>query len=201
MSGKDEALALRKAEARANELGQRLVMRLAELHRERDIAALPPRILGGALVVPMGLIDAKLRPAAPDSFAENTAEVELIAMQAVIATEKAAGRTPVDVSKYNRGWDIESFTSDGRMLLLEVKGRVVGGRDIIVTRNEMLKARNAGAQYHLVVVQVAAGFAQQPAYIADPAGHFWYEGDFRDTCRHYAVSDLLAVSTGEPLLR
>jgi hypothetical protein len=124
----------------------------------------------------------------------------MIAMEAVLAAERAAGRIPVDVSKFNRGWDIESFTTDGRMLFLEVKGRIVGGRDIIVTRNEMLKARNAGRQYHLVVVQVASGFAHQPAYIADPARHFWYEGDFRDTCRHYAVTDLLKVSTGEPSL-
>jgi len=197
MAGKDETLALRKAETRANELGQRLEMRLAELERERDVAALPPRILGGALVLPMGLIEARLRPAAPDGLAEETVEVELIAMEAVIAAEKTAGRNPVDVSKFNRGWDIESFTPDGRMLFLEVKGRVVGGRDIIVTRNEMLKARNAGPQYHLVVVQVSEGFAHQPAYIADPARHFWDEGEFKDTCRHYSVSDLLAVSTGE----
>ena len=85
------------------------------------------------------------------------------------------------------------------MLLLEVKGRIVGGRDVIVTRNEMLKARNAGTQYHLVLVQVDSGFARQPAYIADTAHHFWYEGDFKDTCRHYAVSDLLKVSTAEPV--
>jgi hypothetical protein len=64
----------------------------------------------------------------------------------------------------------------------------------------MLKARNAGPQYHLVVVQVAQSFAYQPVYIADPARHFWYEGDFKDTCRHYAVTDLLAVSTADPLL-
>jgi superfamily II DNA or RNA helicase len=199
MAGRDETLALRKAEARANELGQRLEMRLAELESERDIAALPPRVLGGALVVPMGLIAAHLAPSKPDGFAEQTGEIELIAMEAVKAAEARAGRRPVDVSKFNRGWDIESFTPDGRMLLLEVKGRIVDGRDVIVTRNEMLKARNAGAQYHLVLVQVEGGFAHQPAYIADPARHFWYEGDFKDTCRHYAVSDLLKVSTADPL--
>lgn len=200
MAGKDETLALRKAEARANELGQRLEMRLTELQRERDIAALAPRVLGGALVVPIGLIEARLAPSSPDGFAEDTGEIEALAMAAVMAAENAGGRRPVDVSKFNRGWDIESFTHDGRMLLLEVKGRLVGGRDIIVTRNEMLKARNAGPQYHLVVVQVSQGFAHHPAYVADPARHFWFEGEFRDTCRHYAVSDLLKVSTGEPVL-
>jgi SNF2 family DNA or RNA helicase len=198
MAGKDETLALRKAEARANELSQRLEIRLAELERERDITALPPRVLGGALVVPMGLIEARLAPSKCDRFAEEITEVERIAMEAVMAAEKLAGRRPVDVSSLNRGWDIESFTAEGRMLLLEVKGRIVGGRDVIVTRNEMLKARNAGMQYHLVLVQVDSGFTRQPAYIADPARHFWYEGDFKDTCRHYAVSDLLEVSTAEP---
>ena len=198
MQGKDETLALRKAETRANELGQRLEMRLAEIERERDIAALPPRVLGGALVVPIGLIQTRLAPTKVDGFAEETAEVELIAMQAVMDAERAAGRSPVDVSKFNRGWDIESFTPNGKMLFLEVKGRIVGGSDVIVTRNEMLKARNAGRQYHLVVVQVENGFARQPVYIADPAGHFWFEGEFRDTCRHYALKDLLAVANPLP---
>ncbi len=198
MGGRDESLALRKAEGRANELGQRLEMRLAEIERERDIGALPPRVLGGALVVPIGLIAEQLAPAKYDGFAEETAEVELIAMQAVMDAERAAGRTPVDVSALNRGWDIESFTAEGKMVLLEVKGRIVGGRDVIVTRNEMLKARNAGRQYHLAVVQVENGFARQPAYVSDPARHFWFEGEFRDTCRHYALKDLLAVSAAQP---
>jgi hypothetical protein len=101
---------------------------------------------------------------------------------------------------HNRGWDIESATAGGELLFLEVKGRVVGGREIIVTKNEMLKARNAGDRYHLVYVPVEAGFARQPLYLCDPARHLWDEGDFRDICRHYAVKDIVALSATAPKL-
>ena len=199
--GKDETLAFRKASDRAEGLARRLELRLAEIEQERDIAALAPKILGGALVLPFGLIQKEIGSSGPDSFATDTKVVEMLAMDAVMAGEKAAGRHPVDVSAENRGWDIESFSPCGRLLLLEVKGRIREGRDIIVTRNEMLKARNAGRQYHLVYVAVEDGKADSPLYVADPAHHFWDEGDFKDTCRHYAVKDILAVAESGPDLR
>lgn len=199
-AGKDESLALRKAREREHELIQRLEQRLAEIAQERAISALPPRVFGGALVIPSGLIQARLEPPEPDGFAEETAEVELIAMQAVMDAERAAGRTPADVSAFNRGWDIESLAPDGRLLFLEVKGRQEGGRDVIVTRNEMLQARNAGAQFHLALVIVEKGFARAPVYITNPAAHFWHEGDFKDTCRHFAIRDLMKVAQRDPVI-
>ncbi len=99
-------------------MSQRLELRLAEIEKERNIAALPPRVLGGALVTPIGLINSILAPPEPDGFADETEEVERIAMEAVMASERDAGRNPVDVSAENRGWDIESFTSGGAMIFL-----------------------------------------------------------------------------------
>jgi superfamily II DNA or RNA helicase len=198
-AGKDERLALAQAEERASRLADRLELRLLELKKERDISAASPVIRGGALVIPAGLL-ASLKGAevVHDGFAEETEETERLSMDAVMQAERAAGRKPVDVSMHNRGWDIESVTPESELLFLEVKGRVVGGREIIVTKNEMLKARNAGDRYHLVYVPIEAGFAGQPLYLNDPARHLWDEGEFRDICRHYAVKDIVALAATTP---
>ena len=45
-----------QAQRRADELAVRLKMRLAELEAERKISAQPPVILGGALIIPTGLL-------------------------------------------------------------------------------------------------------------------------------------------------
>ncbi|MHA6288085.1 helicase-related protein [Maricaulis sp. CAU 1757] len=200
-AGKDETLPKRKAQERVDRLTNRLDQRLAEIEKERALSARAPEVCGGALVVPSGLL-ARLKgeDGGPEGMAEDTSISEKIGMDAVMDAERAAGRTPVDVSHLNRGWDIESFTSDNRMLMLEVKARVVGGKEIFVTKNEMLQARNAGEQYHLVVVPVEDGFAQQPVYITDPASRFWDQGDFKDTKRAFLVRDLVAQGAAEPKL-
>jgi SNF2 family DNA or RNA helicase len=198
-AGKDERLALTQAEERATRLADRLELRLLELSRERDITAASPFIRGGALVIPWGLL-AKLKGETVfhGEFAEDPEETELLAMRAVMEAERAAGRTPADVSMHNRGWDIESVTTEGELLFLEVKGRVVGGQAIIVTKNEMLQARNAGDRYHLVYVPIEAGFSGQPLYLCNPAQHLWDEGEFRDICRHYSVKDIVALAAASP---
>lgn len=85
-----------KAERRAEELAARLKQRTDELAAERLISAQPPVVIGGALVIPAGLL-AKLtgRPL-PDACSGSCADaparkaVELAAMQAVMDTEKAS---------------------------------------------------------------------------------------------------------------
>jgi len=70
-------------------------------------------LTGGALIVPAGLL-ARLAalspPSTPDPrlFARETAEVERLAMEAVLAAERALGFDPRDVSAQNRGYDIDS---------------------------------------------------------------------------------------------
>src|SRR5205814_4377934 len=62
------------ARQRADELTTRLQKRTAELEQERKLSALPPVILGGALILPVGLLR-KLQglPAeVPPTFAEDT---------------------------------------------------------------------------------------------------------------------------------
>ena len=52
-AGKQPRMNSQHAAARAEELADRLQRRLAELARERDISALPPLVLAGALIVPL----------------------------------------------------------------------------------------------------------------------------------------------------
>src|SRR6185295_19007297 len=47
-----------EARKRADELQARLQKRMEDIKRERQLAPLPPVVLGGSLVVPLGLIEA-----------------------------------------------------------------------------------------------------------------------------------------------
>jgi len=121
------------ASRRADELSARMQKRLAELDQERLITASPPVIVGGALVVPRGLLDALLDQSAdPSADALARKRIEEIAMRAVMETERELGYLPQDLSAAKVGYDIESWVppelrgSDGSSLrFLEVKGRAV----------------------------------------------------------------------------
>jgi superfamily II DNA or RNA helicase len=170
-AGKTPRLNSANARATAQALAGRLERRLRQLNEERDIQALPPLVKGGALVVPVS----PLRPkgAAPDHFAEDALarqEIERLAMNAVMAAERALGREPRDVSADKVGYDIESRDPrSGHLHFLEVKGRIEGGDTITVTTNEMLVALNAEDRFVLAIVPVsAAGYAQAPVYVRRP---------------------------------
>jgi superfamily II DNA or RNA helicase len=186
-----------QAEARANELADRLQRRLAELAREREISARPPAVRGGALVVPGGLLRRLATPAAaePPQLAEDAdsrAEVERLAMQAVMAAEKRLGFEPRDVSGERIGYDIESRDPRGGPLrFIEVKGRIDGADTVTITRNEILTAINKPDAFILVIVSVMDGFAQQPRYVRNP---FKREPDFGATSVTYQLSELLSRS-------
>ena len=46
--------------------------------------------------------------------------------QALLAAERALGRDPTEMPHNNEGYDIETRAGDGRLLFIEVKGRVAG---------------------------------------------------------------------------
>ncbi|MEW5882502.1 MAG: hypothetical protein AB1761_18940 [Pseudomonadota bacterium] len=78
-----------RAEAlkRADALQARLQKRLEQLQRERQIAPLPPVVLGGLLVVPAEMIAAMTSRPLP-------AGIELVDRQAAAAAVRESGRTP-----------------------------------------------------------------------------------------------------------
>lgn len=174
-AGKDQRLNVGRAEATAQKLADRLEKRLAELDRERQISALAPVVRGGALIIPAGLLRKLgnherargMEQSGWTADAEARARVEALAMEAVMDAERAAGHAPEDVSKENRGYDIESRAADGGLRFIEVKGRAAGARDIILTHNEVRSSRNAPEHWILALVEVENGFAHPPAYLRD----------------------------------
>ncbi len=149
-----------KARRRAEELQERLERRLRELEEMKQLFALPPAVIGGALIVPLGLLN-KLQGEAktePGLFARERKLVERLAMAAVMALERKLGHDPVDVSRENLGYDIESviYLDGGREKLrfIEVKGRVSGAPTVTITRNEILCAFNKPHDWVLALVEV-----------------------------------------------
>ena len=194
-AGRQTRLSAGQAEARANDLADRLQRRLAALALERDVSALPPQVRGGAVVVPAGLLRGAAKTAArklelDETTAEGRAEVERLAMEAVAAAERALGHAPRDVSGERLGYDIESREkATDRLRFIEVKGRAAGAGTVTITRNEILTALNAPDAYILAIVEVANGFTLRPRYVRTP---FAREPDFGATSVTYRLADLLA---------
>src|SRR5581483_6560651 len=141
-----------------------------EIEQERQLAPLPPVAVGGALVVPAGLL-AKLRGdhgADPDHHARETRRVEALALAAVMAAERRLGRDPRDVSAERRGYDVESRDpATGALRFVEVKGRAPGATTVTVTRNEIVVGLNTPEEYVLAIVEVD-GEAAEPRYVRRP---------------------------------
>ena len=150
------------------------------------------------LVVPGGLVqplDATPPVGVPPGFSEDPlarAEIERVAMQAVMDHERGLGHTPRDVSAEKKGWDIESHDCHtGSLRFVEVKGRHADGRDVIVTKNEILASLNAPDAFHLALVQVEGGFARPPVYVQR---FFRRELGFAETAVVFNIRDLLSLA-------
>ena len=156
-AGKTHKMNSQRARERADELQARLQRRMAELELEGKLSPLPPVVIGGALIVPQGLIN-KLSgesQSEPAMFARNTEEVERKAMEAVTKEEQRLGFEPRDVSRAKIGYDIESKDRvTGHLRFIEVKGRAAGARTVTITKNEILTALNKPEQFILALVEV-----------------------------------------------
>jgi len=149
-----------KARQRADDLEARMKKRLDELAQERQLTRLSPIVVGSALIVPASVFKTLLEPSNENIERRNDANyadrrrVELRAMAAVIKQEIKLGFQPVDVSDQRCGYDIESRVGDGRLRLIEVKGRIEGADTVTVTKNEILAALNKPESYLLAMVRV-----------------------------------------------
>lgn len=161
-----------KARQRAELLAERLQKRTNELEKEKQIVAHPPTIPGGALIVPMGFFkqpEVLIVQETPDEYGISNKQAEELAMARVLEEERRRGFQPRDISKENRGYDIESRDpNSGCLRFLEVKGRVAGAETVCVTKNEILTGLNKPESYYLVVVPIDDGKAQEPIYIQRP---------------------------------
>jgi hypothetical protein len=151
-----------RAQERADRLAERLKQRKAQLAQERQISAAPPIVVGGALIIPIGVL---LGETTPQQFMDRRI-TEQIAMRAVMEAEIALGNHPRDVSAQNVGYDIESRDgNDGRLRFIEVKGRRAGADTVTLTYNELHRALNSPEQFILALVEVDGANARPPRYL------------------------------------
>lgn len=198
-AGKNQRLNAQNADAIVDRLVERLHKRQVELDAERQIAALPPVVKGAALVIPGGMLNGT-EPDLPETSARvfdtdplTRAETERLAMEAVMAAERALGHSPRDVGAEKKGWDVESRHGEtGHLRFIEVKGRQVEGRELILTKNEILAALNSPEQFALAVVRVDGGFAGQPVYVRN---FFDRDLGFAETAVVFNIADLLTLGT------
>jgi len=182
------------ARRRAEELKARREKRLAELEQERNISAKSPVVLGGALIVPVALIQLLKGETqqTPGKFAEEKQQVEKLAMEAVMAAERKLGFQPRDVSADKCGYDIESrIPGTNRLRFIEVKGRIRGASTVTVTKNEIITALNKPDSYILALVEVSEStelslndctlryvqrpFQQKPDFAVTSVNYSWQE--------------------------
>ena len=171
-AGKKTRLNWQNAQRRAEELAERQKRRMDQLLQERFISSQPPRVRGGMVVIPRGLLDARKTPSVPNQFSEDPAArkaIELAAMQAVMAAERALGHAPVDVSAQKIGYDIASHDPrSGHLRFIEVKGRIDGADSVMITRQEVITSLHEPEKFILAIVSVAGGFAHEPRYVRGP---------------------------------
>ncbi|MGH2344478.1 MAG: DUF3883 domain-containing protein, partial [Chloroflexota bacterium] len=179
-----------RAHQRATDLEARMQKRLAELGQERRLAPASPVVVGGALVVPAGLL-AQLHGQSADQAAgaHDTARGELLAMAAVMRAESHLGYEPRDVSADKCGYDIESrIPNTGRLRFIEVKGRIADARTVTLTRNEILTALNKPDDFILALVEIEHDIVRGPRYVRHAVHR---EPDFNAVSVNYNLTELL----------
>lgn len=173
-AGKKTRLNWQNAQRRAEELAERLKRRLEALEKERFISAQPPRVRGGMVVIPRGLLLARclikgVEQSAPTGFSDDPdarRKIELAAMDAVMAAERALGNHPTDVSGQKIGYDVQSYDpKNDHLRFIEVKGRIDGADSVMITRQEVITSLNKPDQFILGIVHVDNGFAREPRYV------------------------------------
>ena len=195
--GKDVRLNLDNVKKTLDDLQSRLDGRKKELQAMRQVQNGTPVILGGALVVPVGMLR-KFRGEGmpltePDAAARK--RIEDLAMKAVFDAEKAKNHRTVDVSAEKCGWDITSYPpGGGDPKHIEVKGRIAGATEVCVTRNEILYAFNQGDKFVLAIVFVNEDDSTVgPHYLTNP---FQREPDWGAASVNYTIRELLKRAKG-----
>lgn len=205
-----------QARRRADDLEARLQSRLVSLERERHLSARPPRVVGGALVVPLSLVPPSARAPREPSFSnsqpsdskpapreeppldpELKQKLDALAVQTALSTELAWGHAPTEMEHNHPGYDIESRDGEtGRLRFLEVKGKLEEYGTVTVSRTQILTALNKPDDWFLVIVPIARegeGETEtltpgEPFYLQRP---FTQEPDFAATSVNFDLHALL----------
>jgi len=193
-AGKQPIVQYENAKRTVDDLTARLQVRTAELQTMRHVASATPVVIGGALVIPAGLLAQRRGEDGWCEDAQARAYIERLAVEAVIAKEQSMGHRVMDVSRDKCGWDVTSIpvTAEGRLLTsrhIEVKGRAKGQTTITVTRNEVLYGLNQSDKFILAIVLVDGDKVEGPYYVRNP---FTQEPDWAVASINLHLDQLLA---------
>jgi hypothetical protein len=190
-AGKPNArLNSQEAARRAEALDARLKRRLAELERESQMTAASPVVLGGAVVVPAGLL-AKLTGRSEQVVADAIDRLSAAAKarEIVMECERRLGNRPIDRELEKLGYDIESRDArTGRLRFIEVKGRRDDAETITVSKNEILYSLNKPDDFILAIVAFNGMKSHRVHYVRRP---FQREPDFGVASVNYEMSELI----------
>ncbi len=193
-AGKQPQLQPDNAKRRVEELTARLEQRKKELGDMANVVSNQPVVIGGALVIPYGLLAQRKGESTFSIDAAARKRVERIAMQAVMTIETRLGHAVKDVSHEKCGWDITAQppTINGKLASarhIEVKGRAKGQTTITVSRNEIIYGLNQANQFILAIVLVEGDSYQGSYYVRNP---FNQEPDFGVASINYDLEGLLS---------
>ncbi len=194
-AGKQPRMQPEMARRRVDELTARLEQRRAELVALKSVVSSTPVVIGGALVIPQGLLAYRRGETQFSVDVESRARIERIAMNAVMETEKGFGHQVKDVGAEKCGWDITSrprINADGSIKPdrhIEVKGRTKGQSTITVSRNEIIYGLNQADKFILAIVIVDGDVYEGPFYIKHP---FKSEPEFGISSINYDLNELLS---------
>jgi len=187
------AASMKQSEDRLEELNARREQRLADLDRECQCTIGDIQHVGCAWVLPH---PERTSPGVAPMVRDD--EIERIAVQAVIAHEKAQGREVESVEAQNRGFDLisrrphpEDPATAIEVRFIEVKGRSAVG-EVALTTNEYKTAERLKNDYWLYVVY-NCGSTPQVHVIRNPARLGWKP---IVTVEHYSV-DARAIIAAE----
>ena len=193
-AGKQPRVAPEQFKRKAEELAARLEQRENELLAMKNVVSSTPVIIGGALVIPKGLLAFRKGEIQFSADAETRSHIERIAMNAVMDVERNFGHEVKDVGAEKCGWDITSrppVNADGSIKPdrhIEVKGRAKGQNTITVSRNEIIYGLNQADKFILAIVIVDEDSHKGPYYVRNP---FAVEPDFCVASINYDLTDLL----------
>ena len=179
------------ARQRADEFAERLKRRMAELEQELSVSPMPPSVIGGALVLPQGLLDrlGNERTTTVEISQADRERIDKLAVAAVMEAERALGREAKEMPHENPGYDIESRDpKDNRLLFIEVKGKMTDATTVTVSKTQIFTSLNKPDDFILAIVEIEGDTSKEPQYIRQP---FQKEPDFGVTSVNYNLDKLL----------
>ena len=196
-AGKKPRIPPETARRRVDDLTARLEQRKKELEAMKNVVSSTPVVMGGALVIPQGLLSHRKGETQFSVDAEARSRIERIAMNAVMEVERGFGFDVRDVGPEKCGWDVTSrppVNADRSIKPdrhIEVKGRSKGQSTITVSRNEIIYGLNQSDKFILAIVIVEGDNFEGPFYVKTP---FIAEPEFGVASINYDLSDLVSKS-------